>query len=269
VAVITSTHITLALYLVASAAVLWWFGMRILMLGLAEESAAGGRVLLNRWPRPAHAVVAGTFVAQADDEALRSDWAAARRTLEQGASMHPRDPVIALRLARLELEAYGNVARAETMYDRLPGDLRARGLHGLGRCALWRGDEARALDLFRASLDEKVTGACARDLALRLLARGEPADDALRLVEESSGGTLRSELLLAAAGRRPRPPRLPEGWTFALERARLKPLPEAAAEVGLYLRHACATAEAREAMRRVLEGDPALRRNTDWPVGVK
>jgi len=225
-------------------------------------------LLLAACARPAP-VPSGSFVAQADEEAYRADWDAARKTLEQGALMHPRDPVIALRLARLELEAFGDVLAAEAIYDRLPEELRARALHGRGRCALWRGDETRAIELFRSSLAVSATNACARDLALRLLARGEPADEALRLVEATSGGTLRSELLLAAAGWRPRPARLPEGWNFALERARLKPLPEAADEVDLYLRHACATPEAREAMRRVLEGDPALRRNPDWPAGVK
>jgi len=202
-----------------------------------------------------------SVLADADGAGVRSDWHAARAALERASLDYPDDPVVSLRLARVELEAFGEVARAEARYERLPSDQRARALHGLGRCALWRGDEEHALDLFRESLASKPTAACARDLAVRLLARGEPADEALDLVVETSGGTLRSRLLLAAAGRIPPPPRLPDGWTYALERARLKPLPEARAEVAFYLDGACATPAAREAMARVLEGDFALCRS--------
>lgn len=208
-------------------------------------------------------------LAEADGAAVRSDWAAARGALERAALDYADDPALSLRLARIELEAFGDVARAEQRYERLPPEFRARALHGLGRCALWRGDDEHALDLFRESLANKPTAACARDLAVRLLARGEPADEALDLVEATSGVTLRSRLLLAAAGRLPRPERLPEEWTYALERARLEPLPEARAEVDLYLGRACATAEAREAMGRVLEGDFALCRNQPRAPAVR
>lgn len=202
-----------------------------------------------------------SVLADADGAGVRSDWHAARAALERASLDYPDDPVVSLRLARVELEAFGEVARAEERYERLPPGQRAHALHGLGRCALWQGDEAHALDLFRESLASKPTAACARDLAVRLMARGEPANEALDLVERTSGGTLRSRLLLAAAGRLPPPPRLPDGWTYALERARLKPLPEARGEVDLYLDGACATPAAREAMARVLEGDFALRRD--------
>jgi hypothetical protein len=200
-------------------------------------------------------------IAGADEAAARSDWPAARVALERASLDYPRDPVVLLRLAWIDLEAFGEVQRAQERYERLPREYRAHALHGLGRCALWRGDEERALAFFRDSLASAPTAPCARDLALRLLARGEPTGDALDLVESTSGGALRSRLLLAAAGRAPAPPRLPDGWTYALERARLKPLPEARPEVDLYLERACATAAAREAMKRVLEGDPALCRN--------
>jgi tetratricopeptide (TPR) repeat protein len=210
-----------------------------------------------------------SLIAPSDEAATRSDWALARAELERASLDYPEDPVLILRLARIDLEAYGDVDRAQARYERLPRKQRARALHGLGRCALWRGDEARALALFRESLAEEPTADCARDLALRLLARGDPAGDALDLVEETSGATLRSKLLLAAAGRLPAPARLPEGWTYALERARLKPLDEARAEVDLYLDRATATPAAREAMARVLAGDPALCRNRAQGPGVR
>lgn len=199
-------------------------------------------------------------IADADGQAERSDWPAARAALERIQLDYPDDPVVILRAARIDLEAFGDVGRAQARYERLPKEMKARALHGLGRCALWKGDEEQALHLFRESLAEKPTADCAKDLAIRLLARGEPAGDALDIVEEISGNTLRSRLLLAAAGRVPAPSRLPAEWSYALERARLKPLPEARAEVDLYLGKACATAEAREAMARVLQGDLALRR---------
>jgi len=208
-----------------------------------------------------------SLVARADEAGVRSDWPAARAVLEGASIDYPDDPVVILRLARIDLEAFGCVARAQGRYERLPREHRARALHGLGRCALWRGEEDHAIDLFRESLAIKPTTACARDLAVRLLARGQPADEALDVVQQISGETLRSKLLLAAAGRLPKPSRLPEGWTYALERARLKPIPEARAEVDLYLSRACATAEAQKAMSRVLGGDFALCRNP--PVTVK
>jgi len=202
-----------------------------------------------------------SLIGPADEAATRSDWAAARGDFERALLDYPDDPVLILRLAWIDLEAFGDVQAAEERYQRLMKAQRALALHGLGRCALWRGDEDRALALFRESLAKEPTPQCARDLALRLLARGEPATDALDLVASTSGNTLRSRLLLAAAGRLPAPARLPEGWTYALERARLQPLPEARVEVDLYLDRACATPAAREAMARVLAGDPALCRN--------
>jgi tetratricopeptide (TPR) repeat protein len=208
-------------------------------------------------------------IADADEALVRSDWPAARADLERIALDYPDDPVVAMRLARIDLEAYGDVAGAAGRYERLPRDLRANTLWGLGRCALWSGEEDQAIELFRESLRVRPTAFCARDLALRLLARGEPADEALDLVESTSGNTLRSRLLLAAAGRLPRPGALPEGWTYALERARLEPLPEARKEVDLYLDRACATPEAREAMARVHAGDPALCRNPSRTPAVR
>jgi tetratricopeptide (TPR) repeat protein len=202
-----------------------------------------------------------SLIGDADEAGTRSDWAAARTALERASLDYPHDPVLALRLARIDLEAYGDVDRAQERYERLPREYRAHALHGLGRCALWRGDEERALAFFRDSLASRPTAPCARDLALRLLARAEAADEALDLVESTSGDTLRSKLLLAAAGRLPVPHELPEGWTYALERARLKPLPDARPEVDVYLDRACATPEARAAMDRVFQGDPALCRN--------
>jgi hypothetical protein len=232
--------------------------LRASLLLLAALGACATR------PKAAPAAV----IADADGAAERSDWAAARTALERVSIDYPDDPVVILRLARIDLEAYGDIDRAQARYERLPREMRARALHGLGRCALWKGDEEHALDLFRESLAATPTAECARDLAVRLLARGDPAKEALDLVAETSGNTLRSQLLLAAAGRVPGPSRLPNEWTYALERARLKPLPEARPEVDLYLSRACATPEAKEAMARVLAGDLALRRNPPHPPAV-
>ncbi len=58
VSVASSTHVTLVLYLVASAMLIWWTGMRILLEGLLE---ANGQPLDLPFtvPRPRHAIVAG------------------------------------------------------------------------------------------------------------------------------------------------------------------------------------------------------------------
>jgi Tfp pilus assembly protein PilF len=206
---------------------------------------------------------------RAADAVAGPDWPAARRALEEAAHLAPADLDVNLRLAETLLQAYGEIDAARRLYWKVRRISRARALHGLGLCALWEADEARALQLFGASLAERPTAACARDLAVRQLARGEDSEDALALVERVSGNTVRSGLLLAAAGRRPRPAKMPEGWTYGLERARLAPLAEAAAEVSAYVRAACATQEAQRLMEAVLEGDFALQRNPGLPKGVK
>ena len=204
------------------------------------------------------------------DEALVSpDWPAVHLALEEAALLAPDDLEVNLRLAEMWLTAYGEVERARWTYWKLRKKAPARSRHGLGLCALWGGEERRALELFFASLAERETPECARDLAARLLARGEDASAVLDIVAEISGETLRSRLLLAAAGRRPRPAQLPEGWSFGLERARLAPLPEARKEVEAYLEAACASPAARAKMRAVLAGDFALRRNLSASREVK
>ena len=209
------------------------------------------------------------LVQQADSSIAASDWTTARRTLEQAALDDPRSAVVTLRLAHIQLEAFGEIDAAEALYWSLNDRFPERTLYGLALCALWRGDEARAIELMRESLKKEPTANCARALAVRLLGRGEEAAEVLDVVDEISGETARSKLLLAAAGRAPRPLRLPEGWSWALERARLLPLEEARAEVDAYLDAACATPEAKRLTRRVLEGDFALRRNPGGPVRVR
>ncbi|MHC4670334.1 MAG: hypothetical protein ACYTFD_18250, partial [Planctomycetota bacterium] len=206
-----------------------------------------------------------TLKRRADEALVRPDWPAVRMALEEAALLDPDDPVVALQLAETRLKAYGEVDGARRLYWGVRATSRARALHGLGLCALWEGDEERALELFEASLAEYPTPACARDLAVRRLGRGEDASRALDLVAATSGESLRSQLLLAAAGRRPRPARLPAGWSHGLERARLAAPEEAWAEVDAYLQAACCHARARETMARVLAGEFALQRNPDTP----
>ncbi|MHC4972983.1 MAG: tetratricopeptide repeat protein [Planctomycetota bacterium] len=201
------------------------------------------------------------LLRRAADAVAAPDWPAARGALEEAAHLAPADLDVNLRLAETLLKAYGEIDAARRLYWRVRHTSRARALHGLGLCALWEADEERALQLFEASLAERPTAACARDLAVRRLARGTDAGEALAQVEKTSGNTVRSGLLLAAAGRRPRPATLPEGWTYGLERARLAPLAEAPAEVSRYVSAACATPRARQLMEAVLEGDFALQRN--------
>jgi transglutaminase-like putative cysteine protease len=60
VAVTTSTHASLMVYLVISIVVIWWVGMRILLLGLPRVTGAGATVRIDG-PRPAHAIVGGVL----------------------------------------------------------------------------------------------------------------------------------------------------------------------------------------------------------------
>jgi Tfp pilus assembly protein PilF len=220
-------------------------------------------------PVPERSEDVAILLRRAAEAAAVPDWPATRKALEEAVLLAPGDLDANLRLAETLLMAYGEIPAARRLYWRVRETSHARALHGLGLCALWEGDEERALQLFQASLDERPTAACARDLAVRLLGRGEDAEDALDEVEKTSGNTLRSDLLLAAAGRRPRPQVAPEGWSFGLERARLAPPAEAAAEVAAYVRVAGATPRARELMRAALQGDLALQRNPRHRRGVR
>jgi tetratricopeptide (TPR) repeat protein len=220
-------------------------------------------------PMPARSPEVDTLMRRAAEAVAGPDWPAARRALEEAALLAPDDADVNLRLAETLLKAYGEIDAARRVYWRVRQTSRARVLHGLGLCALWEGDEERALQLFSASLAERPTAACARDLAVRQLARGEDAGDALDLVEKVSGNTVRSGMLLAAAGRRPRPATPPQGWAYGLERARLGPLAEAPAEVAAYVRAACATPRARQLMEAVLQGDFSLLRNPGQRSEVK
>ena len=211
----------------------------------------------------------GTLLRRANAAARAGDWTAALEALEQASLAEPDDVRVTLRLAETALRAFGDVVRAENLYESLDDEFRARKLHGVGLCALWRGEEERALELWRASIRERPTTAAARDLAARLLARGEPADDALDLVETLSGDTLRSRLLLAAAGRLPAPDRLPATRDFGVERARLLGPGMARREIEEYVEWATATSAAKKAYLAVLEGDLALKRNPEDRREVK
>lgn len=218
---------------------------------------------------PRRAEDVAIVMLRAADAVAKPDWPAARKALEEAVLLAPDDLDANLRLAETLLKAYGEIDAARRLYWKVRYTSHARALHGLGLCALWEGDEERALQLFQASLDERPTAACARDLAVRLLGRGEHAEDALDEVEKTSGNTVRSGLLLAAVGRRPRPEAPPEGWSFGLERARLAPPAEAPAEVAAYVRVAGASPRARELMEAVLDGDFALQRNPGDRTGVR
>jgi transglutaminase-like putative cysteine protease len=60
VAITTSTHASLMIYLVMSIMVIWWSGMQILLLGLPQPKGSVGAVRLAG-PRPMHAIVGGVL----------------------------------------------------------------------------------------------------------------------------------------------------------------------------------------------------------------
>jgi len=215
-------------------------------------------------------IVVDICLRRAEEAAQAPDWAGVRAALDDACQVDPRHLDAQLRRAEVLLKAYAEVDAAEECYLGLVPRSRARALHGLALCALWRGDEARALDLMRSSIEERATPDCARDLASRLIAKGDPeAERALGVVERVAGGSLRGDLLLAAAGRRPVPEPLPIGWSYGLERARLLPTAAAAAEVDSFLDSATATPDARAAYARALQGDFRQARNRDTPAGVQ
>jgi tetratricopeptide (TPR) repeat protein len=197
----------------------------------------------------------------------KPDWPVTRTALRNAALLAPNDAEINLHYASCLLLAYGEVKSARRIYGDMLGRSRARALHGLGWCALVEGDEERALELWKESLGVQQTVDCSHDTAVLLLdlGREDEAQKALELVERISRQSVRTQMLLAAAGRREAPPGLPEGWHFALDRARVRATskqPEsAAADLREHLEKAYFTDLAREFGLRRLQNDFALRRN--------
>ena len=199
----------------------------------------------------------------------KPDWPVARTALRNAALLAPNDAEINLSYASCLLFAYGEVESARRIYGGMLRRSRARALHGLGWCSLVEGDAERALELWTESLGVSRTVDCSRDTAVLLLdlGREEEADKALELVERISRQSIRTQMLLAAAGRRRAPAGLPEGWQFALDRARvrmtLKQPESAAADLREHMEKAYFTDRARDFGRRRLQNDFVLRRNPE------
>ena len=156
---------------------------------------------------------------------VEPNWGAARRALRRAVLESPENPEPALMLAEVERDAFAEIESARVIYGRwLSTLLRARALHGLGRCAWAEGDRKRAAELFEESLEEDETPECARDAALLYLSLGDEAaaDKHLGLAGKISAQAMRTELLMAAAGKFAMTGPLPAGCLVSRDRQPLE-----------------------------------------------
>ncbi|MEE8106324.1 MAG: hypothetical protein V3T86_12385 [Planctomycetota bacterium] len=203
---------------------------------------------------------------------VRPNWGAAREALRRAVLESPKNPEPALMLADVERDAFADLQSARVIYGRWLGTpARARALHGLGRCAWAEADRERATEMFEESLAQKETPACARDAALLYLSLGDQAaaDKHLELAAKISAQAMRTELLLAAAGKFAMTGPLPTGWDYALDRARVEAAQgddsNAATHLALHVERACANDAARKIARRLAAEDFFLKGLTENP----
>jgi len=187
------------------------------------------------------------YVEEARDE---RDWTKKRELLEMAVKTDGIDLDARLLLAEVELVAFNEPDKARELYFLVSKRSRWRGLHGLGLCALWDGQEEIGRDYLRQSLAARATVPCAIDLAARV---GDP--ERARLLALPLGGR-RWELFRAACGAGPRPASVPEEPSYALARARL-----GMGDLAAHLADSCANDEARRAYARYLLGQTLFQRN--------
>lgn len=195
------------------------------------------------------------FLLEASESREEGDWEKTRELLESAVRTDPINLDARLRLAELYLVAYNEPDKARELYIRTRKRSLARALHGLGRCALWEGQESIGRDYLSRSLKEKPSVACAIELAARL-----PETQRAKVLDLPLGGR-RWQLFLAACGVGESDVKAPKDRAYALSRARLAEGEEREQELTAIVADACATAEARQAYARYLMGETFFERN--------
>ncbi|MHC4952265.1 MAG: tetratricopeptide repeat protein [Planctomycetota bacterium] len=203
------------------------------------------------------------YLEDAAEAREAGDWAKTLDALENAVRTDPIDLDARLRLAESYLVAFNEPEKARDLYIRTRKRSLARALHGLGRCALWEGDEVLGREYLTRSLNEKPTVACAIDLAARV-----PPAERERLLELPLGGR-RWELFRAACGSSEPPEKPPGEPSYELSRARLASGDVRDAALRAHLKDSCADDQATRAYARVLLGETLFRRNPALLAAVK
>jgi len=203
------------------------------------------------------------YLLEAAEAREAGDWDKTRELLEAAVHTDPIDLDARLRLADLYLVAYNEPEKARDLYIRTRKRSLSRALYGLGRCAIWEGQEAVGRDYLQRSLDSKPNVECAIALASRI--SGDERDTVLDL---PLGGR-RWQLFLVACGREEADEKPPVEATYALARARLATGAERERELTAVVADACATTDARHAYARYLLGETFFLRNPALLAVVK
>ena len=192
------------------------------------------------------------FVEQAREE---QDWNKRLELLQTAVQTDPIDLDARLMLAEAYLVAFNDPDPARELYLRVGKRSRSKSYRGLGRCALWDGEEEVGRNYLRQALDARADVACAIDLAARVDGR-----ERARILGRPLGGR-RWELFRAACGVAELPASVPAEKSYALARARLAHGPDQDRILAAHLADSCADAAAKRAYAQVLLGESLCQRN--------
>ena len=195
------------------------------------------------------------FLDEATEAEAAGDWDRVLELLEDAVRTDPINLDARLRLADLYLVAYNDPDKARDLYFRASKRSEGRALHGLGRCALWDGEEAVGREYLRRSIAADPTVACAIDLA----ARTTPGEREELLKLQLAGR--RWQLFLKAFDAQQVDVKAPQERSYALARARLATGKERDAQLLAHLADVCADDAAQRAYAQVLLGETLFRRN--------
>ncbi|MHC4408612.1 MAG: tetratricopeptide repeat protein [Planctomycetota bacterium] len=192
------------------------------------------------------------YVEKAREE---TDWSKKLELLEMAVKTDGINLDSRLLLAETYLVAFNEPEKARDIYLRVRKRSRPRGFHGLGRCALFEGQEEVGRDYLRQSLEARPSVRCAIDLAARV---GDP--ERARILAMPLGGR-RWEFFRAAQGAASLPEKIPDDPSYALARARMAQGEEQDRVLSAHLADSCANDGAKQAYARFLLGQTLFARN--------
>lgn len=203
------------------------------------------------------------YMEEAIEARKQGDWNKTLELLQEAVRADGIDIGARLELADTYLIAFNEVDKARDIYFTLRKRDRARSFYGLGRCALWEGQEEIGRNYLRQSIDERPTVLAAIDLGARV---GDQERD--RLLALPLGGR-RWELFRKACGKGDPDVKAPPEESYALARARLATGEEQDAELRAHLADSCANLAAQRAYARYLLGERLFARNMELRTVVR
>ncbi|MEM8883779.1 MAG: tetratricopeptide repeat protein [Planctomycetota bacterium] len=191
------------------------------------------------------------------------EWDKALELMQQAVRADGIDIAARIELADTYLIAFNEIDKARDIYFTIGKRNKPRSLYGLGRCALWEGQEEVGRDFLRRSLEERPTVLAAIDLGARV---GDK--ERARILALPLGGR-RWELFRSAYRQGEGGPNPPPDPSYALARARLATGAAQDTELRAHLADSCANLAAQRAYARYLLGERLFGRNMELRTVVK